>query len=144
VNGEPSAAIVAVVTDGSGGVNVTPLFVAVTPKMRLEDHDGLEPGPLRREEMTFAEFNPDCMEREELLAFWQLTNRMRPIAEARRFFGGPPYKHHYVRVFKDLGSYASNKATAMGLRADGQIERAQEYERICERIYQNLPEWARW
>jgi hypothetical protein len=32
----------------------------------------------------------------------------------------------------------------MGLRADGQIERAQEYERICERIYQNLPEWARW
>jgi hypothetical protein len=53
VNGEPSAAIVAVVTDGSGGVNLVPLFVAVTPKMRLEDHDEQEPGRLMGEEMTF-------------------------------------------------------------------------------------------
>src|SRR6266508_983049 len=45
VNGEPSAAIVAVEEEGEE-VKVTPLFVAVTEGMELADHDGNRPGPL--------------------------------------------------------------------------------------------------
>lgn len=43
VNGERSSAIVTVVPNESGGMNIVPLFVAVTPGMRLKDHDGREP-----------------------------------------------------------------------------------------------------
>jgi hypothetical protein len=42
VNGEPAAAIVAITRDGRE-YNVIPLFVSVTPDMRLTDHDGREP-----------------------------------------------------------------------------------------------------
>lgn len=42
VDGEPSAAIVAVSED-QGEYTVHPLFVAVTPGMMLTDHDGEEP-----------------------------------------------------------------------------------------------------
>ena len=45
VNGEPSAAIVAVEEEGEE-VKVTPLFVAVTEGMELADHDGNRPGSL--------------------------------------------------------------------------------------------------
>lgn len=42
VNGEPAAAIVAVTDDGDGA-KIVPLFVSVTPSLRLTDHDGTEP-----------------------------------------------------------------------------------------------------
>jgi hypothetical protein len=42
VNGEPAAAIVTVNEDGPGYV-ITPLFVSVTPRMTLTDHDGTAP-----------------------------------------------------------------------------------------------------
>lgn len=29
-------------------------------------------------------------------------------------------------------------------RHDGQIRRAQEYEALAQRVYEQLPEWARW
>jgi hypothetical protein len=45
VNGEPSAAIVAIEKQG-GDWKIAPLFVALTPGMRLMDHDGLEPESL--------------------------------------------------------------------------------------------------
>lgn len=41
VNGEPSAAIVYITPQDDGNYTITPLFVAVTPNMRLEDHDGV-------------------------------------------------------------------------------------------------------
>jgi hypothetical protein len=44
-NGEPAAAIVAVNRDGEK-FTITPLFVSITPEMRLTDHDGNEPGPV--------------------------------------------------------------------------------------------------
>lgn len=44
----------------------------------------------------------------------------------------------------DLANYASNKATAMGCRLRGDIEGALMYEAICDRIYQGLPDFARW
>jgi len=40
VNGEATAAIVAVTRDDNGDYLFTPLFVAVTPGMVLTDHDG--------------------------------------------------------------------------------------------------------
>ena len=40
--------------------------------------------------------------------------------------------------------YAANKATAMGLRLAGKIADAMTYEGICERLYNQLPEFARW
>jgi hypothetical protein len=42
-NGEPAVAIVTVNEDGPGYV-VQPLFVSVTPGMKLADHNGDEPG----------------------------------------------------------------------------------------------------
>ena len=39
VNGEPSAAICALHRDGDN-FRITPMFVAVTAKMRLNDHSG--------------------------------------------------------------------------------------------------------
>ena len=38
VNGEPAAAIVTINTNGDG-YTITPLFVSVTPSLRLTDHD---------------------------------------------------------------------------------------------------------
>ena len=40
VNDEPTAAIAAINTDSDGSFIIAPLFVAVTPGMKLEDHDG--------------------------------------------------------------------------------------------------------
>lgn len=47
-------------------------------------------------------------------------------------------------VFDKLRQYASNKATAMRYRMAGEIGPAMHRERLCERIYNELPEWARW
>ena len=50
----------------------------------------------------------------------------------------------FVRAARDIGHYAANKATAMNLRKLGNVNGAQAYEAICQRIYDNLPEFARW
>jgi hypothetical protein len=42
-DGEPTATIAAVKEEDDGSFRVTPLFVAVTPRMKLVDHDGREP-----------------------------------------------------------------------------------------------------
>ena len=46
VNGEPTAAIVSISKMRDGSFEIHPLFVAVTPGMKLTDHDGREPEPL--------------------------------------------------------------------------------------------------
>ena len=45
VDGEPASAIVTVTEDGDEYI-VAPLFVSVTERMRLADHDGREMSPL--------------------------------------------------------------------------------------------------
>ena len=94
--------------------------------------------------MTFDGFNPEGMDKDELQAFSRLTAKLYPVAEAQRFFGGPPYRPGYVKVFKKLMEYARNKSAAMGLREKGQIVKAKRYERVCQEIYEDLPAWARW
>jgi len=86
--------------------------------------------------------NLDAMDPKALLEFWFTTNRVRPIRTARAIF--PACPQEYVRATKDLGHYASNKATAMHCRMRGDISTASMYEDICERIYQKLPAFARW
>ena len=43
VNGEPASAIVAVTKDDSNEYHIKPLFVSVTPSMKLIDHEGVGP-----------------------------------------------------------------------------------------------------
>jgi hypothetical protein len=43
VNGEPASAIVAVNRQAGDEFQITPLFVSVTPRMKLVDHDGNSP-----------------------------------------------------------------------------------------------------
>ena len=88
------------------------------------------------------EINLDCMEHTELMAFWSTTNSVRPIKAAREAFPSRP--KGYVTAFKNLGHYASNKATAIACRHNGSIDRALMYEKIADRIYSELPAFARW
>ena len=92
--------------------------------------------------MTINDFNPDAMTIEELWQIWQRSNSVRPIRFAREMF--PTKPAGYVRAARDLGHYVSNKATAMRCRLAGQIQTAVAYEDICDRIYNQLPEYARW
>jgi hypothetical protein len=43
VNGEPASAIVAVTKDDGDEYHINPLFVSVTPGMKLIDHEGVGP-----------------------------------------------------------------------------------------------------
>lgn len=47
-------------------------------------------------------------------------------------------------IYSLLAAYADHKASAMELRAKGDIEAALAFERCCEASYRKLPEWARW
>ena len=54
VNGEPTAAIATINESGEGGMDIQPLFVAVTPSMKVEDHDGREATALPEAEASSA------------------------------------------------------------------------------------------
>jgi hypothetical protein len=86
--------------------------------------------------------NLDGVAPSELWEFWSATNSVRPIRMARRLF--PDRPKGYVAVTRNLGCYASNRATAMKCRAEGKISIALDYEAICDRIYDRLPEYAKW
>lgn len=83
--------------------------------------------------------NLDCVSAEELWAFWREHSGGRAY---RVLFpaGGTGTK----RATADLACYASNKATAMSCRLRGDIQAAQMYEGICDRIYRKLPGFAAW
>src|ERR1700735_3564425 len=86
--------------------------------------------------------NLDSLDESTLLELGRYPLGVRPIAQARLVF--PDRPKDYVQTFKSLRNYAMNKAVAMQMRREGNIERAQEYESICETIYNLLPENARW
>jgi hypothetical protein len=85
--------------------------------------------------------NLDGIDKDELC---DLHNRLQrqPIIEARKLFPARP--RGYVAAARTMKHYAANKATAMGLRAEGKIAVALTYEAICERLYAELPDFARW
>ena len=83
--------------------------------------------------------NLDAMSQNELSDFWNLHG------SGTRFIiifpkGGAGTK----KAANDLANYAMNKSTAMRMRLEGRIQDAEKYERICQRVYNSLPTWARW
>jgi len=56
----------------------------------------------------------------------------------------PDRPRGYVAATRSLAHYAYNKSTAMRCRLKGDINAALNYEAICERIYDNLPDYAKW
>lgn len=84
--------------------------------------------------------NLDGEDSETLMDFWNVARHS--VKLARQLFPGRTKGH--VEATGKLAGYASNKATAMTCRARGDIQAALCYERICETIYNDLPEWARW
>ena len=85
--------------------------------------------------------NLDAENEKDLMSFWHMVH-LHPVCVARRIF--PQAPKGYTSVTKDLGAYAYNKATAIRCRVRGAIERALMYEGICERIWNDLPAFARW
>ena len=84
--------------------------------------------------------NLDAMHETDLKAFY-VAALYSTSKKALELFPDKPAG--FTRETKNLGHYACNKATAMSCRISGKIPEAQEYERICERIYDRLPLWAR-
>lgn len=83
--------------------------------------------------------NLDCETSDDLLAFWTKHQRGRSYL-ALFPSGGVGTK----RATADLANYASNKATAQTCRLLGDIRSAAMYEDIADRIYEGLPEFAKW
>ncbi len=85
--------------------------------------------------------NLDAMSEDELMAFWmRYQNRQRRKDAFALVGGGPNYTNWAAR----LGGYAANKATAMSCRKRGDIQAALIYEKICDLIYDKLPDALRW
>ena len=83
--------------------------------------------------------NLDGLDTTELMPFW---NKHKQGRNYRDLFpqGGKGSK----LATADLANYASNLHTAHSCRKVGNISTAMQYERICERIYASLPDFARW
>lgn len=94
-------------------------------------------------EMTIGDFNPDGMSAKELQEWAHSARGLRPITKARKFFHNIPDKR-IMQAYKDLRAYAWNKSTAMLCRERGDVPTALSYEKICDRIYDELPEFAKW
>ena len=65
-----------------------------------------------------------------------------PVITARVLF--PDRPKGYVAATRWLGGYATRKAMAMNYRARGNIAGAIRHERICDQIYDKLPDYAKW
>ena len=76
-----------------------------------------------------------------LMTYWHVIY-CHPVRTARRLF--PHRPRGYVAATQKLSGYASNKSAAMACRERGDITAAQVYELICDRIYSELPAFARW
>lgn len=85
--------------------------------------------------------NLDAMSPEEL-AHFACQYRGNSRSRAAHLF--PKNPKGRVRAMKDLVCYARNKEMAMRCRLRGEIQTALRYEEICDRIYSELPDWAKW
>jgi hypothetical protein len=93
-------------------------------------------------DFTLLNENLDGLDEQTLLELGRAPLGVRPIKEARLVFPARP--KGYVEAFKLLRCYAMNKAVAMEQRRLGKIQTAQQYESICEGIYDRLPDYAVW
>lgn len=93
--------------------------------------------------MQATDLNLDAMEHDQLIDFAVrfIGHGVRPIRAARELF--PTQPKGYVEYTRMLRNYAWNKATAVSCRLEGNINSALSYEAICDRIYAQLPDYAR-
>jgi hypothetical protein len=84
--------------------------------------------------------NFDGMTTTELWEFW-VQWHIATQAKATTLVG---VRENAAKLAHTLANYACNKACAMRCRLDGDIVQAINYETICDRIYQTLPEDLRW
>lgn len=103
--------------------NVSGAFVLRSPSVSVESWPDRFGVSLVR---AWCVPNLDGMSADELRAVYEENKGRRP------------------RVRSDVAAYAINKAVAMDCRASGKIEEAAKYEAICERIYNALPDGAKW
>lgn len=86
--------------------------------------------------------NLDAMDSGDLMSFWHKHQQGR---QWKQLF---PDRMESISCVKCtvslLANYASNKATAMSCRERGDIYHATQYEAIAEKIYKELPEFAKW
>jgi hypothetical protein len=83
----------------------------------------------------------DVSDSAELFAFW---NRYQHATKANRLELFGRTGKGTVTACRAVANYASNKATAMQCRKRGHIQTALQYENIADKIYNTLPEYARW
>jgi hypothetical protein len=88
-----------------------------------------------------GDFNLDDMDEADIREFAEKV-RENPARFAATIFPNKP--SGYVKVTKDLGNYAWNKLTAIGLRKGGQVKKAKTYEDICDKMYREFPDYAKW
>ena len=81
-------------------------------------------------------------ESSDLWRFYSDARGVRPLTMAKTLFPSKP--KGYLSATVNLRNYAANKATAMDCRKRGDIPTALNYEQICQRIYNELPAFARW
>jgi hypothetical protein len=79
--------------------------------------------------------NLDKLTDHELVVIYQRFHR-HPRLMARSLWPGRPGA---VKAAKNMGAYAINRATALR-----HPDEADTYLAICEKIYNDLPEYARW
>jgi len=82
------------------------------------------------------------MPTEDLYAFAHATRGVQPRAAARRIFGTAA--NGRTAAVRELRAYAWNTITARACRLRGDVETALKYEAIAQRIYDDLPDFARW
>lgn len=99
--------------------------------------DGPEPEPLK-----FADFNPDCMDIDEVRKHrdWLAADQARA---AREWF---PDERPELRLRRVANAevYCYAKVRAMEFRLAGQIQSATAWERVCDLVYIKLPLPIRW
>lgn len=89
--------------------------------------------------MTNNVENLDAMNASDLMMFWHKHQNGRKY---KLLF--PDGGQGVIRATRDLANYAANKSAAMHVRSQGKIQDAMMYEGICERIYAQLPQFAKW
>ena len=83
----------------------------------------------------------DSMTADELIKWWG-KYRFATKSQRLEIFGR--IGRGTVKAMRDCANYAANKSTAIHCRGRGDIQSALMYENIANRIYQSLPEYAKW
>lgn len=85
--------------------------------------------------------NFDGMSKDELMEFWARYHRPKH-KDAEELVGDR--SPGFTLVAAKAANYACNKAVARTCREKGDIQAAELYESVCERLYKEIPKELRW